>query len=269
MTEKYNSGDNSNESEYPDYDINADLGNLIFTLGVEFYNARINELAASHVRRVYVDKGMSGEIAINTDMQARMDDLEQQYKDFGVYGSKQAQYMAHKQTFYDHLAEYELRNNLYGALMNEDTSTERMARSRLYLHEHIDRYDMEIGWHKVVSSLIDVDVTSITGESVGKLHELIDHRQKYDRKSVMDTILAIDGGEEYIGITGDVQDVSQHQTLIRAWIVAQRVAMPTIRGELEAPLRSRNQEILIANLEETNMSDEKKAEVYDALARLL
>lgn len=269
MIEKNNSDDNSNASEYPDYDINADLGNLIFSLGVEFYNNRTNELAALNVRRIYADNSMSGEIAINTDMQTRMNDLEQQYEDFGVYGSKQAQYMAHKQTFYDHLAEYEFRNNLYGALMDEDTSTERMARSRLYLHEHIDRYDMDIGWHKVVSTLIDVDVTSIAGESVGKLHELIDHKQKYDRKSVMDTILAIDGGEEYIGITGDVQDISQHQTLIRAWIVAQRVAMPAIDGELESSLRGRNQEVLIDNLEETNMSDEKKAEVYEALARLL
>jgi hypothetical protein len=88
MIEKYNSDDNSNASEYPDYDINADLGNLIFTLGVEFYNNRTNELAALNVRRIYADNSMSGEIAINTDMQTRMNDLEQQYEDFGVYGSK-------------------------------------------------------------------------------------------------------------------------------------------------------------------------------------
>jgi hypothetical protein len=268
MTERYDSASNAEQPEGEGS--NADLDNLLFTANAEYHNERINELTSQYVPRVYTNKELfDGEIHINTDMTTRMDELSQQYEELGLYSDQRVgEYMAQKQVFYDHLAEYDLRSGLIDVLTREDSDTEA-APSQLYLHELVDRYKMEIGWHRVVSTLIKADITTIPGEQVAIIHDIMDLRQENDRKSIMDTILAVDGGEEYTNVTGQMQDISQHEVLVRAWAIAVKSTLPNTQGELDQVFRRANREVLVANLDATNMSEEKKAEAYDILSWLL
>jgi len=267
MTEMNNDGFDSESTQMPDN--MADLDHLFFASALEYHKERIQEVSSKYVEHIYVDDTIyQGELTLNEDMQRRTNELEQIYAETSEYSDAELGcYMAQKQVFHDHLNEHDFRSALLSATSQRGSRYD--AARRLYLHEYIARRNMDIGWNKAVSELLPVDITQMPTEDVIAVHEMMDETIFPDRNDIMDTILEIDGSEDFMRITGEISGDDQHRTQIYAWAVAAMMNMPNEQGELGQEFRKQNIQNLMIGLDSTTMSDMKKAQIYDTLSWLL
>lgn len=260
---------NAEEPKEPSFS-DQEFDDLLFASNATHQNERITLVARQYVEHSYTgDEFTTGEVVLNKDLEDRIDELQAVYASGGFYDDLGAYYIAQKQAFSEQLAEKDMRFILLETLCTKDASPEKMAARQEYLYAYISQYKIDPSWNSVVSELVDADESRLSINDAVSIGNLVRRSRQTSRQRIMDTILNEAGGEEYLMITGSLQDFSQIETATNAWSAAAVMHLPDAFNGLDEEYREHNRAILTASLDRTEMTDEQKSVTTTELSWLL